>query len=111
MEPMTLGSPAQSPKNNPMNFTQNSAYLPGYLLGEQQNNAAPRHGSLSPTKSRPGLFKSPEMLERTLTPQSNQFHTGIYQNDVVNSPLSSKQKVTEKSGPPVQGLFDTLESR
>lgn len=34
MEPMTLGSPVGSPAQSPINPGSQSAYLPGFLLGD-----------------------------------------------------------------------------
>ena len=34
MEPMTLGSPMSSPAQSPTSSGAQSAYLPGFLLGE-----------------------------------------------------------------------------
>lgn len=52
MEPMTLGSPNNSPNIN----NTGNAFLPSFLMGGEQNISTPRNNTLSPAKSRSMAF-------------------------------------------------------
>lgn len=117
---MALGSPVGSPSSS-----MASNYLPSYLMGESNIVVAPRSNTLSPTKGRTLAFGgatstspvSPSndfnrsiLQQRSLfggyqpspppppTPQSNRNYANTSQ---VNHNVSM-------SGPPTQGLFDSL---
>ncbi|XP_013115623.1 nucleoporin Nup35 [Stomoxys calcitrans] len=116
MEPMALGSPSGSPATNP--------YLPSFLLGEQQTPSTPRNNTLSPNKAgnrnlsfgfatSPGASNSPQQdYNRSGLGQKTLF--GGYQqtppiqqnSNFPGTPMQSHN--TSISGPPTQGLFDSL---
>lgn len=118
MEPMALGSPGGSPASN--------QYLPSFLLGEQQTQTTPRNNTLSPNKAgarnvsfgfatSPGSMpnNSPQEYNRSMLGQKTLF--GGYQQTQPSSPCVSNFSVTpmqshnaNMSGPPTQGLFDSL---
>lgn len=117
MEPMTLGSPGASPANN------SNSYLPPFLMGESNPSSMPRNNTLSPTKGRalafgpqsPGMMaSSPEMNRSNMhqrsflnyqeSPHQQQHH----QPHAFSSPNPNANKSI--SGPPTQGLFETLQS-
>lgn len=114
---MALGSPSGSPATN--------QYLPSFLLGEQQAPATPRNNTLSPNKagarnvsfgfatSPTGLTaNSPQDFNRSVLGQKTLF--GSYQQtppiqNVSNYPGTPTQSHNASmSGPPTQGLFDSL---
>lgn len=120
MEPMALGSPGGSPASN--------QYLPSFLLGEQQTPTTPRNNTLSPNKAGTrnvsfGFATSPggiptnssQEYNRSLLGQKTLFG-GYQQNQPPSScvpnysgtPIQSPN--TNISGPPTQGLFDSLRS-
>ncbi|XP_075214494.1 nucleoporin 35 isoform X2 [Lycorma delicatula] len=97
MEPMSLGSPVGSPSSP----SSGSAFLPAFLMGEQTHNPHPS----SPTKT----ARQVNIGSLQTTPRALNF------NNV--SPVSERRsrtvhvnQVEKPSGPPIQGLFDTLES-
>ncbi|XP_037805463.1 nucleoporin Nup35 isoform X2 [Lucilia sericata] len=118
MEPMALGSPSGSPATN--------QYLPSFLLGEQQTPTTPRNNTLSPNKagarnvsfgfatSPSGMgANSPQDYNRSVLGQKTLF--GGYQqtpptiqniNNYPGTPIQSHN--ASMSGPPTQGLFDSL---
>lgn len=115
---MALGSPGGSPATNP--------YLPSFLLGEQQTPTTPRNNTLSPNKAgarnlsfgfatSPGAMAptSPQDYNRSALGQKTLF--GGYQQtppvpqnmgNYPGTPLQSHN--ASISGPPTQGLFDSL---
>ncbi|VVC88514.1 nucleoporin Nup35 [Leptidea sinapis] len=115
MEPMTLGSPTQSPPGSP-----NVGYLPPFLLGEINPPTTPRTNSLSPTKGRSLAFGSPTSPGQTSTPEQKQYRQSIslHQHAVYNQqnvfngiPTSPNASYSSKpSGPPIEDLFDTIKS-
>ncbi|XP_073832539.1 nucleoporin 35 [Musca autumnalis] len=114
MEPMALGSPSGSPATNP--------YLPSFLLGEQQTPTTPRNNTLSPNKAgarnlsfgfatSPGPNSPQQDYNRSTLGQKTLF--GGYQTPSVgqntNFPGTPIQNHNSSiSGPPTQGLFDSL---
>lgn len=109
MEPMTLGSPG-SPSNN-------SGFLPAFLIGEQLSPAAtPRNATISPTKGRSLAFGqhspggSPKDMNRT-NPRGL-FNYASTTNTSSPSSIfhaqSNPNLNSSVSGPPTQGLFDSL---
>ncbi|XP_061389385.1 nucleoporin Nup35 [Musca vetustissima] len=116
MEPMALGSPSGSPATNP--------YLPSFLLGEQQTPTTPRNNTLSPNKAgarnlsfgfatSPGANSPQQDYNRSTLGQKTLF--GGYQTPSVgqnaNFPGTPIQNHNSSiSGPPTQGLFDSLRS-
>lgn len=115
---MALGSPGGSPATNP--------YLPSFLLGEQQTPTTPRNNTLSPNKAgsrnisfgfatSPGgmAANSPQEYNRSVLGQKTLF--GGYQQtppasqNTPNYPGTPMQSHNASiSGPPTQGLFDSL---
>ncbi|XP_075156744.1 nucleoporin 35 [Haematobia irritans] len=116
MEPMALGSPSGSPATNP--------YLPSFLLGEQQTPTTPRNNTLSPNKAgtrnlsfgfatSPCAPNSPQDYNRSALGQKTLFggyqQTPPIQQNAANFPGTPLQTHnTSVSGPPTQGLFDSL---
>ncbi|XP_016986778.1 nucleoporin Nup35 [Drosophila rhopaloa] len=117
MEPMTLGSPVNSPGSN------QSQYLPPFLLGDPQN-LTPHKNTLSPKPGRynvsfatsPGGSSSHEfnrsaMNTRTLFGAQGGVHN-VSQPAVGGSATPSHSHAHSLShhqaGPPTQGLFDSL---
>lgn len=123
MEPMALGSPSGSPATNP--------YLPSFLLGEQQQTpSTPRNNTLSPNKAGRNLSfgfgatspnsgmqpSSPQDYNRSVLGQKTLF--GGYQqtppamsqsmSNYAGTPMQNHN--ASISGPPTQGLFDSLRS-
>uniref|UniRef100_A0A1A9WCD1 Nucleoporin NUP53 n=1 Tax=Glossina brevipalpis TaxID=37001 RepID=A0A1A9WCD1_9MUSC len=118
MEPMNLGSPT-SPTSSP--------YLPSFLMGEQQTPTTPRNNSLSPNKAAGrrlsfGFTNSPngssgltsastqDYGNRSILEQKTLF--GGYQQTPTSGQNATNYIGTVQnlniSGPPIQGLFDSL---
>ncbi|XP_076347236.1 nucleoporin NUP35-like [Tachypleus tridentatus] len=114
-EPMTLGSPPNSP-------SPGSQYLPSYLIGEQNGNTSqstPRLWSAvgTPTKTFTGSSLSPSTpvvqpssclaaVGSTSFGRSNIFMSS--RGDISERNLLSSQPTDKAGGPPVQSLFDNL---
>ncbi|KYM77855.1 PREDICTED: nucleoporin NUP53 [Atta cephalotes] len=109
MEPMTLGSPMNSPVQSPGSPGNSSSYLPSFLLGDTNTPAKiniispqdnPRHLNLTNTSvMSPVSYGSPDY-------RSNR------QKAVFGSTTPSTPQISTKNhtgGPPTRGLFDTLE--
>ncbi|XP_017074267.1 nucleoporin Nup35 [Drosophila eugracilis] len=113
MEPMTLGSPVNSPGSN------QSQYLPPFLLGDPQgltphkNTLSPKPGrynvSFATSPSSPHEFNRSALNNRSLFgaqggPQGghNISQTGA------NTTTPSHAHIHHQAGPPTQGLFDSL---
>ncbi|XP_059609416.1 nucleoporin Nup35 isoform X2 [Phlebotomus argentipes] len=110
MEPMTLGSPAGSPAAGVM--TPGSGYLPAFLIGEQHMPSSPRNTTLSPAQSRTLAFGAPSPIVPTspdlgrAQPLRNLFNN---ESPTPTGSLFGSQKANAGvSGPPTQGLFDSL---
>lgn len=107
MEPMALGSPS-SP-------SPGSTYLPSFLMGESNTSTAPRSNTLSPSKGRALAFASqatpvtsPGDLNRSILQQKTLFG---YQQTPPSAQFGNVSQLshnTSVSGPPTQGLFDSL---
>ncbi|GBP45046.1 Nucleoporin Nup35 [Eumeta japonica] len=114
MEPMTLGSPSNSPSGSP-----NVGYLPPFLLGEITVPVSPRPISVSPTKGRSLAFGSPTSPSQTSTPDQKLYKQNIstqsslcnQQNLFSGVPTSQNLSYSGKSnGPPIEDLYDTIKS-
>ncbi|XP_055843979.1 nucleoporin Nup35 [Episyrphus balteatus] len=111
MEPMTLGSPSGSPA------TGTSPYLPSFLMGEPNAPSTPRNNTLSPNKGRnisfapsPGAT-SPQDFNRSALGQKTLFgyqQSSSGANNYPGTPIQNHN--ASMSGPPTQGLFDSLHS-
>lgn len=101
---MTLGSPTGSPAAG------TSPYLPSFLMGDSNPPTTPRNNTLSPTKATsPGVGPtSPPDFNRSTLGQKTLF--GYQQtpptHNYPGTPIQSHN--TSISGPPTQGLFDSL---
>lgn len=126
MEPMTLGSPGGS-GGSPAAV---NAYLPSYLMGEQQTPSHSRANALSPNKQQcagrqagygfGGAVSSPpppqteyansSVLGRRLMYSSHPQLSSPH-NTSVNSTMPNVNGTPNAigGGPPTQGLFDTLQ--
>ncbi|XP_016966991.1 nucleoporin Nup35 [Drosophila biarmipes] len=116
MEPMTLGSPVNSPGSN------QSQYLPPFLLGDPQgltphkNTLSPKPGrynvsfATSPGASSPHEFNRSALNSRTLFGGGAQGGHNASQSAVgANaSPGHAHTHSHHQAGPPTQGLFDSL---
>lgn len=108
---MTLGSPVGSPAQSPINPGSQSAYLPGFLLGD--NNMHSRTGVASPDTSRfgssPGIHSPP-----TGSNYGSPDYRTNRQKAMFGTPTSSNVpqigSENQVGGPPTRGLFDTLET-
>lgn len=104
MEPMTLGSPSGSP------LPSTSGYLPSFLMGDTP--ATPRANTLSPTKGRSSLAfaQSPTGGVHTQSSEFGNRTAGIPQKFSLGANLNQSgiNHNTSVSGPPTQGLFDSL---
>ncbi|XP_011501294.1 PREDICTED: nucleoporin NUP53-like isoform X2 [Ceratosolen solmsi marchali] len=112
MEPMALGSPTTTPSQSPNNAGANSAYLPGFLLGD--NNVQTRIGVITPESSRfvhasPGNSHSPVSSyspnEYRLNRQKAMFGGGNIAN------ISQMGIENHVGGPPIKSLYESLETR
>ncbi|XP_055390147.1 nucleoporin Nup35 [Condylostylus longicornis] len=95
MEPMSLGSPNNSPAagNNP--------YLPSFLMGDNPSSPSPRNiSSYSPKKRSLTFAQSP--TSPTVTSPAPEFNRSTLGQKSIFSHNASI------SGPPIQGLFDSL---
>ncbi|XP_017042038.1 nucleoporin Nup35 [Drosophila ficusphila] len=115
MEPMTLGSPVNSPGSN------QSQYLPPFLLGDPQgltphkNTLSPKPGrynvsfATSPGGSSPHEFNRSAMNSRTLfgAQASGGIHN-LSQPVVGGNATPAPTHSHHQAGPPTQGLFDSL---
>ncbi|XP_030379065.1 nucleoporin Nup35 [Scaptodrosophila lebanonensis] len=128
MEPMTLGSPVNSPSSNAAGNNQNqSQYLPPFLMGDPQtmpshnNTLSPKpgrynvsFGPTSPTHSAPQDFNRSALGTRTLFGGASFSGSGAGTPNTVISPgfgpvpLTPQHTTSHQTGPPTQGLFDTL---
>lgn len=108
---MTLGSPSGSPATG-----GTSPYLPSFLMGESNAPSTPRNNTLSPNKGRnisfapsPGAT-SPQDFNRSALGQKTLF--GYQQissgGNYPGTPIQNHN--ASMSGPPTQGLFDSLNS-
>ncbi|XP_039498727.1 nucleoporin Nup35 isoform X2 [Drosophila santomea] len=119
MEPMNLGSPANSPGSNP------SQYLPPFLLGDPQgltphkNTLSPKTGrynvsfATSPGGNSPHELNRSALNTRTLFAAQggppvghNVLHSAVGAN--VTTPGHAQSHSHHQAGPPTQGLFDSL---
>lgn len=103
MEPMSLGSPTASPSSPQIN--QN--FLPGFLIGD--NQPTPTNVTTSPGRNR---NNSASFTKISLnSPDSRNLRQKLFTSQMSESPFQSPfVPLSEKGGPPKQGLFDTLDS-
>lgn len=106
---MTLGSPSGSPA------TCASPYLPSFLMGEPSAPSTPRNNTLSPNKGRNISFAtspnatSPQDFNRSSLGQKTLFGYQQTTSSGGNYPCTPVQNHNASiSGPPTQGLFDSL---
>ncbi|EDW56048.1 nucleoporin Nup35 [Drosophila sechellia] len=119
MEPMNLGSPVNSPGSN------QTQYLPPFLLGDPQG-ITPHKNTLSPKTGRSNISfatspggSSPHELNRTALSTRTLFaaqgggsmgpnvsHTVVGSNS--STPAHGQSHRHHQTGPPTQGLFDSL---
>ncbi|XP_057331367.1 nucleoporin Nup35 [Microplitis mediator] len=110
MEPMTLGSPVGSPMQSPSSASNNSAYLPSFLLGEATTPAR-----LGPNVAESTRFSNvvssnlPSPIPSYSTPDyRHNRQKAIFAN--VTSPGSPRVgNESHVGGPPTRGLFDTVD--
>ncbi|CAH0557460.1 unnamed protein product [Brassicogethes aeneus] len=101
MEPMTLGSAPSSPASPGINPN----FLPGFLMGDTQPSTP--NPSTSPGRNRnSGNFKMGMAVTEPRSLRQKLFNQSLTESPASMSPFSA---VSEKAGPPKQGLFDTLE--
>ncbi|XP_043288999.1 nucleoporin Nup35 [Venturia canescens] len=110
MEPMALGSPVGSPVQTPGTPGSNSAYLPGFLLGEStpaRLGMIPESPRYSSAGSNSGSMQSP--LSNFGTPDyRHNRQKAMFAN--TTSPSGGQMNLdSHTGGPPTRGLFDTLE--
>uniref|UniRef100_A0A1L8DY11 Nucleoporin NUP53 n=1 Tax=Nyssomyia neivai TaxID=330878 RepID=A0A1L8DY11_9DIPT len=104
MEPMTLGSPAGSP----VGLAPGSAFLPAFLIGEQNTPTTPRNTTLSPEKGRSIAFGASPACTPT---DFGRTQRNLFSNHSPAPAATSfgAQKANQGiSGPPTQSLFDSL---
>lgn len=107
MEPMTLGSAPSSPASPGINPN----FLPGFLMGDNppQTPTTPSM-STSPGRTRnSGSFAKLGMQNQ----DPRNLRQKIFNQSLVDTsgPQSPFQTISEKAGPPKQGLFDQLEQK
>ncbi|KAK6638506.1 hypothetical protein RUM43_006773 [Polyplax serrata] len=110
MEPMNIGTPNNSAPSSPATTPTGSPYLPAFLLGEPQT---PISGSTSPRAKRVPFNESHSTSKDHA--KHDHSNTNYFLSQIVNSPgsfnSSMQYSTTEKSnGPPILGLFDTINS-
>ncbi|KAJ8688280.1 hypothetical protein QAD02_024075 [Eretmocerus hayati] len=111
MEPMALGSPAGSPNQSSTSPGPTSAYLPGFLLGD---NNAQRMGVMTPDNSRvshAGLTSSGSPVSSYATPEFriNRQKAMFGNNNAANmSQIGGENHV---GGPPTRSLYESLDNR
>lgn len=109
---MALGSPTGSPAAG------TSPFLPSFLMGESNMPSTPRSNTLSPTKNRSLAFgatsptigptSSPDFNRSLLTQKTFGYQQIPPMHNFPGTPIQSHN--TSISGPPTQGLFDSLRS-
>lgn len=112
MEPMSLGSPVSSPVQTPCSPTGTSLYLPSFLLGDA--NTPNKTGVTSPQDG----LRNLNMTNYNVTSPISQYGTPDYrinrQKSVfgqVSTPTTTQIGTESHTcGPPIRGLFDTLET-
>lgn len=100
---MTLGSPTASPTLQQIN--QN--FLPGFLIGDSQ--PTPTNLTTSPSRNR---NNSSTFTKISLnSPEPRNLRQKLFTSQMSESPFQSPfVPLSEKGGPPKQGLFDTLDN-
>lgn len=106
MEPMNIGTPNNSGPSSPATTPGGSPYLPSFLLGEPQT---PLSGSASPKSKRVSFIDSHTLPKDYIKHDlSNHFSQSSRTPTALNaSQIASRDKGT---GPPIYGLFDTINS-
>lgn len=95
MEPMSLGSPPTSPSSGNPNF------LPAFLMGQNQSSTPNR--PLSPGRTKTVVYKV------GCTPEPKNLRQKLFNQSVNEVQFTSYNNVSmDKSGPPKQGLFDSI---
>ncbi|XP_011501292.1 PREDICTED: nucleoporin NUP53-like [Ceratosolen solmsi marchali] len=111
MEPMALGSPTTTPSQSPNNAGANSAYLPGFLLGD--NNVQTRIGVITPESSR-FAHTSHGNLNTPVSSYSNSDNRLNRQKAMFggssNSSISQINIENHVGGPPTKSLYESLET-
>lgn len=112
MEPMTLGSPVGSPAQSPITPGAQSAYLPGFLLGD--NNMHSRVGVASPDTSRfvpsPGIHSPSSSLNYGSPDYRTNRQKAMFGTPASPSNVPQINSENQVGGPPTRGLFDSLET-
>ncbi|OXU19055.1 hypothetical protein TSAR_007447 [Trichomalopsis sarcophagae] len=112
MEPMALGSPVGSPAQAPSSPGANSAYLPGFLLGD--TNPQSRMGVMTPDSSRfahtgHGSPGSPISSYATPEFRINRQKAMFGGNNNANVPQMNSEN--HMGGPPTKSLYESLDTR
>ncbi|KAL0277776.1 UNVERIFIED_CONTAM: hypothetical protein PYX00_004942 [Menopon gallinae] len=107
MEPMVVGTPTNSGPSSPATTPTGSPYLPPFLLGDPQT---PLSGSSSPKTKRVHFEPhgpAKDHVRHDLTNNSYLFHQPK-NTSVINT--TQYTQADKGSGPPICGLFDTVNS-
>ncbi|KAK0166830.1 hypothetical protein PV327_004312 [Microctonus hyperodae] len=112
MEPMTLGSPMGSPAQTPGSPSCSSAYLPGFLLGD---NTTPARLSISNANDPSRYPNIGSNLPSPISSYSSSDYRHNRQKAIfanTTSPVGSPRVGSENhtGGPPTKGLFDNLDT-
>ncbi|KAL3282395.1 hypothetical protein HHI36_005580 [Cryptolaemus montrouzieri] len=104
MEPMNLGSAPSSPSSP----STNPNFLPGFLIGDSQ--PTPTALSTSPGRNRHNSASFNKVSMNS--PETRNLRQKLFSPHVPDSPFQSPfVPLSEKGGPPKQGLFDAVDNR
>ncbi|XP_070511201.1 nucleoporin Nup35-like isoform X2 [Cardiocondyla obscurior] len=110
MEPMTLGSPVNSPVQSASSPGNSSSYLPSFLLGD--TNTPAKINVMSPQDNPRHLNITNASLLSSVSYGSPDSYRSNRQKAVFGNTTSPSPQITTKNhtgGPPTRGLFDTLD--
>ncbi|XP_071640219.1 nucleoporin Nup35-like [Temnothorax longispinosus] len=110
MEPMTLGSPMNSPIQGPGSPGGSSSYLPSFLLGD--TNTPAKINIMSPQDNPRHLNITNASLMSSVSYGSPDYRSNRQKAVFGNTTTPSTPQMNTKNhtgGPPTRGLFDTLE--